>query len=395
MMGRFLAVAAAGAVLFLAGGAATAPSPSATLAEVDRIARAWVSDGHTPGMTLAVMQDGKVVFSKGYGQAQLENNVPVQPETVFRIGSVSKQFTAAAILKLAEEGRLSLDDKLSKYYPAFPRGGEVTIRQMLNHTSGLHNYLEVGSDPRAGLTFMADYTTEAWAQHIAEQQPLYDFAPGTAYHYSNSGYFLSAGIVEKASGQSLGDYLRDHIFKPAGMVDTAVDAEGPIVPLRASGYEVAQKGVKGYRTANYLSVTVAGGAGALRSTVGDLIKWQDALLSGRVISPAFLKEMLTPGRLNDGRLASGAPYPAPKSATPASAQQDYGMGVNVGAVAGHRRVSHGGNIYGFNSSLDSYPDDGIAWVALTNAGTGVSGLNSKIEAALLGLPVGGEEGRPK
>jgi CubicO group peptidase (beta-lactamase class C family) len=380
--------------VFSAGGAATAaPLSRAALAQVDRVAGAWVAAGHTPGLTIGVMQDGKVVFVKGYGQAQLENRTPIQPETVFRIGSVSKQFTAAAVLKLVEEGRLSLDDRLSKYYPDFPRGDEVTIRQMLNHTSGIHNYIEV-SGPRELMPLMTDYnyTTDEWIRHIVEQKPLYDFAPGSAYHYSNAGYFLSAAIVEKVSGQAFGDYLKDHVFKPAGLTSTAVDTDGPIVPLRASGYEVVRKGAKGYRTANYVTMSVTSGAGGLRSTASDLLKWQDALLSGRVVAPGLVKQMLEPGRLSDGRLASSAPFPTPNANAPA--QRDYGLGIEVDAVAGHRRVSHGGNIYGFNAALDSYPDDGVAWVALSNAGTGVSGLSREIEAALLGVPASGKDASP-
>lgn len=362
------------------------------LAAVDRIAREWVAAGHTPGLAIAVMQGGKIIFIKGYGLAELENQVPVRSDTVFRVGSISKQFTAAAILKLAEQGRLSLDDKLSKYYPDFPRGNAVTIRQMLNHTSGIHNYIEV-ANARALLPLMMDYTTDEWIGHIADQQPLYDFAPGTAYHYSNAGYFLAQGIIEKVSGQSLGTFLQDNFFNPLGLTSTAIDGDGSVVPLRASGYEVVKKGAGAYRTANYVSLTVAGGAGALRSTAGDLLKWENALLSGRVIGAPFLKEMLTPGRLNDGSLASSAPFPAPKGNSPVGDPQDYGMGLNVGTIGGHRKVSHGGNIYGFNATLNSFADDGISWVAVTNAGTGVSGLSGKIEAALLGIPP--SAGRPQ
>lgn len=193
--------------------------PTPTVDQINRIADAWISSGKSVGVAIVIAQGPNVVYASGFGVQRLPNGDPVTAETPFRIGSVTKQFTAAAILRLAQQGRLSLDDRLSKYFPPFPGADKVTLRELLTHTSGIHNYTDVlNSNPLVGgPTLMKAHTTAQWVDHIARQRPLYDFPPGTAWHYTNSGYFLLGAIVEKISGQPLGAYLRDQFFAPLGM----------------------------------------------------------------------------------------------------------------------------------------------------------------------------------
>jgi D-alanyl-D-alanine carboxypeptidase len=364
-------------VLGVAPAVRAAPAMAERLTAIDAAAREELASGRTPGLSVGVMQDGKIIFLRGYGQANLETATPVTPRTVFRVGSITKQFTAAAVMLLVQEGKLSLDDKVAKYIPDLERADEITVRQLLNHTSGLANYTERRA---AGPNdFRTDLTTDQMVAHIEHLKPLFDFAPGEGWHYTNSGLFLAGAIVERVSGQPLADFVRERLLKPQAIATAGVDANRDIVPNRASGYELVP-GMKGvFRNANLISMTVPGGAGAMRATAGDLLRWNATLLGGRVVSPASVLQMLTPGRLKDGRLSGVAMKLAPNEAP-----SEYGLGLRLSPSGKPRRVSHGGNIDGFNAMLAAAPDSGLTWVVLENVGGGGSAkLAERIEHTLL------------
>lgn len=337
-----LAVLFAGAVVTSVGHAQDA---RALVQYVDSVSNAAVTEHRTAGVSVAVVKNGRTIVSKGYGFADLENDVPATPETVYRIGSVTKQFTSAAIMRLMEQGKLSLDDTLQKFLPQVPsQGNRVTIRHLLNHTSGIKNYTSLG--PKWARVMRIDLPTDSMLALFANEP--YDFKPGDAYRYNNSGYFLLGMIIEKLSGKSYRQYVKDELFVPLGLTSTIYCDQAPLIKHRAQGYAPQPNG--GFINAEPLSMTQPYAAGSLCSTVGDLAKWTQALSSGKVVSPASYKQMTTPGTFNDGKPMS------------------YGFGLGTGTVAGHRQVSHNGGINGFISELHLYPDDSLITVVLTNTG---------------------------
>ncbi len=343
---------------------ATLPAP--TVDQINRLGDDWISSRKSVGVAIAIAQGPNVVYASGFGVQRLPSGPPVTAETPFRIGSVTKHFTAAAILRLAEQGRLSLRDRLSKYFPTFPDADNVTLYELLTHTSGIHNYTD--ALPLAGLTFMRAHTTAQWVDHIARQRPLYDFPPGTAWHYTNSGYFLLGAIVERLSGEPLGVYLRDQFFAPLGMSETAIDDGSDTAPGRAVGYAHAPWSNRWFVRPLPISLTNAGGAGALRSSAMDLVNWMQALMSGHVVDARSLQEMMTPARLSDGRLASANPFkPEPTD------WGDYGFGIRIGALGSHRQIGHEGGIPGFQAALSTYPDDRVTIAVVMNTEGGGAG----------------------
>lgn len=353
------------------------PDDARLIAAVDAAAARVLADKAAAGFVVGIVQGGRVRLVRGYGHADLENRTPVMERTVFRIGSVTKEFTAAAILLLAEQGKLSVDDPLAKYLPDFPRGGEVTIRHLLNHTSGIRNYTSVPDFATASMR--QEFTTDGMVALIRRSDPLYDFDPGTSYAYSNSGYLLLGAIVEKVSGQPYAQFLKANLLDPLGLRDTGIDDLAEIVPNRANGYEKAAESRTGFANASPISMSVAAAAGAMRSTAADLLTWHAALLGGRVLKPASLATMTAPGRLKDGRL----PVPAPPAAgTPPRPPSSYGFGIMTGGQPGRRTIGHGGSINGFNASLNTFPDDDMTVVLLTNTGGGVAGVGPPIIDAI-------------
>ena len=357
--------------------AASARTDDARLAvAVDAVAAKALADKAAAGFAIGVVENGRVRLARGYGLADLENRVPVTDRTVFRIGSVTKEFTAAAVLLLAERGRLSLDDKLAKYLPNFPRANEVTVRQLLNHTSGIRNYTSVPD-------FMAtaaprEMSADAMIAYMVAAAPVYDFAPGTAWSYSNSGYYLLGAIIEKASGQPHAQFIRANLLDPLGLRDTRFDDMAEIVPGRAKGYDKLAAAPSGFGNSGHLSLSVAAAAGAMRSTVSDLARWHEALLGGRVLKPASVALMTAPGRLADGRLASTA-RPAAYAALPPS---DFGFGIASATRDGRRSVGHGGSINGFNANVQTYPDSRTTIVLLTNTGGGTATIMPALVGAV-------------
>ena len=218
---------------------AQTPADKSLGAAIDKVAAAAVAAGESPGLEIAVVKNGKPLVVKGYGSANLEQHVPVSNDSVFRIGSVTKQFTAVALLLLAEEGKLSLQDKLSKYYPNFPRADDITLDEMLHHTSGIFNYT---SEPNFAVDGMIHRSTDEMVEFIGKLPKTQDFEPGTNWSYSNSAYFILGGVVEKASGAPLASVFKMRFFTPLGMAHSALDDETEIVAGRARGYAGAGPG---------------------------------------------------------------------------------------------------------------------------------------------------------
>ncbi|HEX6904063.1 MAG TPA: serine hydrolase [Thermoanaerobaculia bacterium] len=318
-----------------------------------------------PGAAVLVVKDGQTVLRKGYGLANVELGVPVSPDMVFEIGSVTKQFTAAAILLLQERGQLRVEDDITKYLTDYPTHGEkVTIEHLLTHTSGIPSY-----------TGMPE-----WLPRVREDMSLdtliglfkdkpFDFKPGAEWRYNNSGYILLGAIVEKVSGKSYERFVEEELFPKAGMKASRYGHQEEVIPRRATGYS---RDASGLRNASYLSMTQPYAAGSLMSTVDDLVAWGRALSGGAVVSQASLQRMTAPAKLPSGL----------------STQYAYGLG--IGQYAGRRIVEHGGGIFGYVSYLGGAPEAGLYVAILSNndsAETGPEELGMKILAKALGQPM--------
>jgi CubicO group peptidase (beta-lactamase class C family) len=334
-------------------------------ADADRAAKAIVDGRLSPGVSICVTKHGKVVYDRCAGLANLETATPMTARSVCRIGSITKQFTATAILLLAEDGQLSIDDALSVYLPEFPRAKDLSLRRMLSHTAGLGNYTE---EPLAQFfkDVRAERTSAEMVAWMAASHDLQHSEPGTAWRYSNTGYVLLGAVVERASGKSYGDFLDQRIIKPLGLADTGLDHDKDVVAHRADGYSPDAKAPSGYDQAAFISMTAPGGAGAMRSSTADLCAWHTALFGGKVLKPASLKAMTTPAVLNNGQLPS-APGPGGRTAA-----IRYGFGLFVDDFEGKTVIGHGGGIFGFASHVETFPDQGvsIAWVRNSDGGPG-------------------------
>jgi D-alanyl-D-alanine carboxypeptidase len=345
---------------------------------IGKMATAAVAHKQVAGVAIGVARNGKVIYSHGFGSSSLELGTPITAGTIFRIGSLTKQFTAAAVVQLAERGLIRYEDPLSKFFPDFPDGSKVTVRELLNHTSGIHNFVENKGFGERETRFF--HTTDQMVQFIESQVTLFDFTPGTAWSYSNSGYYLLGAIVEKVSGETLRHYLRAHIFTPVGMANTEVDDETEVVRNRAAGYDLDGSTPSGFRNASYVSLTVPGGAGSLRSTVGDLLRWDHALFGGQAVSAADVKEMITPGRVADGRTVGQARFLSQPGPPPPA---EYGFGLMIGDDHGHHYIGHAGGIPGFSSELKTYPNEGVTIVVLSNTLPGADPIMEAMTSIVL------------
>jgi CubicO group peptidase (beta-lactamase class C family) len=325
-------------------------------ARMQQVIRSYVDNKSFMG-TVLVVKDGKTLVNEGYGSADLEWKIPNSPAVKFRLGSLTKQFTAASILLLEERGKLKVEDPVSKYMPDAPAAWEkITIYNLLTHTSGIPSF-----------TSFPDYRSTEWKDTTPTElvarfrdKPL-DFEPGSKFNYSNSGYVLLGYLLEKISGQSYGDFLQQNIFTPLGMADSGIDSNAAILPQRAQGYQPSAHGI---RNAGYISMTIPFSAGALYSTTGDLLKWEQGLFGGKVLQPASLTKMTTPFK------------------------DDYACGLFVSTRDGHKVITHGGGIEGFNTSLNFYPDDKIVVIVLGNLNGGTPDqIASSLGKVVLGQPV--------
>jgi D-alanyl-D-alanine carboxypeptidase len=332
-----------------------------TVPAIDKIVAKELEKKAAASLAVGVVKDGRLVLARGYGYADLENDVPATAETVYRLGSITKQFTAMAVMQLAEQGKLSIDDELTKFLPDYPvQGHKVTVRNLLNHTSGIKSY-----------TSLPNFFKRA-RQELSRDEMLgmfkdepFDFDPGTAWRYNNSGYYLLGVIIEKASGERYGEYLWEHIFRPLGMSATRYGDTTPIIRHRAQGY---RPGLFGLENDSPISMSAPGAAGALVSSVLDLIKWHQALEAGALISAASYESLYQPTKLADGKT------------------QPYGFGWGVSEGYGRHRLGHGGGINGFSTMIARYPDDRLAVIVLSNtAGANVGSVESRIAKVMLGI----------
>ncbi|MGH7719171.1 MAG: serine hydrolase domain-containing protein [Gemmatimonadaceae bacterium] len=300
----------------------------------------------SPGCALGIIRDGRTLYARGYGMADLERGVPITPRTVFDIGSTSKQFTAASLALLAADGRLSLDDDVRKYIPELPQyGTPITLLNLLQHTSGLRDYIGVMN--LAGMRF-EDVTTDEDALAAITRQKALNFRPGTEHDYSNSGYFLASVVVQRASGMSLARFARERIFVPLGMTSTLFrDDYASLVPHRAVAYAPADSG----RFTIDMSDWEQTGDGAVHTTVEDLARWDQNFYTPTVGGPRLLERLLTPGRLSNGE------------------PLEYALGLFIDQYRGLRRVHHGGAWAGYRADMHRFPDQRVSVVVLCNLGT--------------------------
>jgi D-alanyl-D-alanine carboxypeptidase len=318
-------------------------------ARIDQIVQGALDETGVPSVSIAIVRKGEIAYVQAYGAARLQPTRPARPEMRYSIGSISKQFTAAAILMLAEQGKLSLDDPVSKYIPELTRAREVTIRQLLSHTSGYQDY------------WPQDYVPPFMKQPVAAEKILQlwgrkalDFDPGTKWEYSNTNYVIAGLIVEKAGGMQLLEFLRQRVFTPLKMQRVENIDLRRLEETDATGYmryalgppRVAPKEGPGWLFA----------AGELAMPVEELAKWDASMIRQDLLTPASYKEMETEVKLKDG------------------AGTGYGLGLQVGSISGHRVVRHGGEVSGFTAQNNVFPDDGIAVAVFTNQdATGASG----------------------
>jgi CubicO group peptidase (beta-lactamase class C family) len=324
-----------------------------------------VYPANEPGAAVLVSKDGKVLVRKGYGMANLELGVPITPETVFELGSVTKQFTAAAILMLQERGQLSVQDDISKYLPDFPtQGKKVTIENLLTHTSGIPSYTGL---PEWFPKMREDLPVDQLIG-VFKDKPL-EFEPGTKWEYDNSGYVLLGAIIEKVAGKSYERFVEDEIFKPLGMTHSYYGSWSDVIPHRAAGYD-RENGQ--YVNTPYISMTQPYAAGSLMSTVDDLARWDKALSEGTLLKKASLDAMFTSYKLASGQLTH------------------YGYGWMLPERGGRRIIEHGGDINGFATDVLRVPEEHLLVVVLTNntdASIRPDGVALRIASRLLGQPI--------
>jgi CubicO group peptidase (beta-lactamase class C family) len=306
--------------------------------KVDEYIRSEMVSQQIPGVSLAVVRNGEVVIARGYGLANLEHQVPVKPETIFQSGSMGKQFTATAVMMLVEEGKLGLDDKITRYFPGGPAAwNNITVRHLLTHTSGMTDYPD-------DFDLRRDYTEDEMVQRI-KPIPL-AFPPGEKWSYSNLAYVMLGVLIHKVTGKFYGDFLQERVFQPLGMSTARVISEADIVPNRAAGYRLVNGQLKNQDWVSPSLNTTADGA--LYLTVYDVAKWDAALYGEKLLKRSTLEQMWTPVKLNDGKT------------------HGYGFGWALGDVRGHRLVEHGGAWQGFKSQISRYVDDKLTVIVFAN-----------------------------
>lgn len=338
------------------------PKEAEIVAAADRLAAEYLSKKGAVGLSVAVALDGDVIVGKGYGLAEVEHSVKADADTLFRVGSITKQFTAVAVMRLVEQGRLSLDDPVTKHLPGYnAQGREITIRHLLTHTSGIKNYTELKQ-------IMVDAPEREIERQtlldMVQKEPL-AFDPGTKTAYTNTGYYLLGMIIEKVSGKAYCAYLRDELFVPLSLTRTRCDSNIEVIEDRAQGYAVVDEELVNDRV---LATGTSFAAGVLLASARDLVVWADALSAGKVVSPASYKLMSTPVQLAGGSVG------------------EYGFGFIIDSLDGRRRLQHGGSIFGFNAMLARFPDDKVTVAVISNSQTvSAARLAESLSRAALGL----------
>ena len=315
-----------------------------------------------PGVIVLIAKDGKAIYRKAFGSADLELDVPLKPENVMELGSLTKQFTAGAILILMEEGKLSLQDPLSKYIPEYPNGENITVHHLLNHTSGIKDYITIpGLNP-------SDEMSPSEIVAFLRDAPV-DFAPGEKWKYSNSGYILLGYIIEKASKMTYQDYIQIKIFKPLEMNNSRYGSKKDLIPNRASGYRPNSAG-PGFINAPALNMTIPYASGALMSTVEDMLLWNQAWRHDTLISEKSKQLAFTPAILNNG-----TPF-------------YYGYGWHIRRLYGSPSFEHAGRIFGFATYTIYIPEENIYTIVLSNnESKNLENIALQATATVLGKPL--------
>ncbi|MFK7782775.1 serine hydrolase [Psychroserpens sp.] len=316
----------------------------------------------SPGLSLLIAKDGKTIYKIGLGMANLENNVKTNPNHVFEIGSITKQFTAVSILMLEEQGKLSIDDEITKYIKDYPTQGKtITILNLLNHTSGIKSYTNMQS-------FMQHARTDMTPTELIDKfknEPM-EFDPGTAFNYNNSGYVLLGHIIEVISGMSYADFVQTNIFDKLEMNNSYYGSMTQLIPNRARGYSETESG---YQNANYLSLTLPYAAGSIMSTTEDLLIWQNAISANTLISQKSLDKAVNGSKLNTGE------------------DIPYGYGWIKGNIRGSRTYEHSGGIFGFTTNGIFLPEENIYVIGLTNCDCkNVGEITENVAAIAIGKP---------
>ncbi len=318
--------------------------------------------GENPGVTALVFKEGKVLYRKAFGMANLELKVPMKPENVFEIGSITKQFTSVSILMLIEQGKLSLDDEITKFIPDYPTNGKkIAVHHLLNHTSGVKSYTDMES-------FMAlarqDMSPIEIIDHFKNEEMEFD--PGEKWKYNNSGYIILGHIIEEVSGKPYAEFVSENIFKPLGMKSSYYGSMTQLIPNRATGYSPVESG---WRNADYLSLTLPYAAGSLMSSVDDMLLWHKAVHNNKLIKPESRALAFTNTTLNNGD------------------PTNYGYGWSVSEVNGTPSIEHGGGIFGYTTSGIYVPEENLYVIVLTNRdGSSPADVSVKMAAHALGKP---------
>lgn len=344
--------------MFRAGGLTLLIFFAATLAaqtrditrRIEGIFHPYASDD-APGMAVVVVQNGKIVFKSSYGLADLEKRVPITTRTDFRLASLTKEFTAMAVMLLAQDGKLKYDDPITKFFPEFPAyGKQITVRNLLNHTSGLLDYEDIYADDTRGMNPVPQIHDREILR-MMERQSKTKFAPGTKWDYSNTGYALLAMIIEKVSGKTYPQFVRERIFEPLGMTSSVAYVNGTNeVPQRAFGYRKGENGR--WEFADQSSTSAVLGDGGIYTNVEDMAKWDAGLRRHALLSEAAMQEALRP-----------APFEA---RGPHDEPAQYGFGWFVNPYKGHKRMWHYGETSGFLTSIQRLTDDDITVIVLAN-----------------------------
>lgn len=324
------------------------------------IAEAYPKDA--PGVSILIAKNGKAIYSNASGLANMELNVPLKPTHVFEIGSITKQFTAIAILMLEEQGKLSVTDDITKYIPDYPTLGKtITIHHLLNHTSGIKSYTSMPSFRASARKDM----TPTELIDVFKNEPM-DFDPGEQFRYNNSGYIILGHIIEVISKKSYAEFIEENIFKPVGMTSSYYGSMKEIIPNRASGY--SKRGDK-YVNADYLSLTLPYAAGSIMSTVDDLLKWQNALNANQLVKRSTLEKAINGSTLNNGE------------------KIDYGYGLIARSLNGSPTIEHSGGIFGYSTNGIYFPEEDIYVIGLINCDCSSAGqIVNKVAARAIGKP---------
>lgn len=334
------------------------------VAAIDDIANQALDEGPSAGMSIAVARGQRTLLLKAYGSSNLELETSTTPKTLYHIDSITKNLTAAAVLQLAQQRKLNLDDRVEKYVPEIHDiASAATVRSLMNHTSGIPDYTALG--PKSENIEAVNFTHQDFLAMLRAEKPL--FPPAQLWRYNNSGFYLLGMIIEKVSGETYADYMLNHIFKPLGMESTRYCDARSIVKNRAAGYVPSSGRLVNADTMTWNAPFSGGG---LCSTISDLVTWQRALNEGHVVGTAGLALMRAPTVLSDGT------------------QVDYGLGTRLGELQGHRIFGYTGNGGGFNNVLEYYPDDDLTIVVLTNSDSSVTALTiaGRIARSVLNIP---------